>query len=161
MQTALAGHRAFFIRREAFDVPDRQKEVGKRERHSAEHCAHDARPALGSIQMHDVRELVGEDDPQPIVGMPDEVRSRRPCGCDDDRVAGERHGVAIRKLGLIDQDDVRERRRLRAERPLQCVPRFLGNRCETRGQTILALMKIDHEVVGWQDAEAINRIEKR
>src|SRR5207302_6902890 len=90
MEAAFTRYDALFVGREPFDLPDREKKIRKGEWHPSKRAADDTRPALGSIEVHDVRELVREDQAQPIVGIADEIGSGRPDRCDDDRVARKR-----------------------------------------------------------------------
>src|SRR5262249_59398079 len=96
VETSLPGDGAFFERGEALDLPRREKQVGKRDDVAAEDRADAARPALGSIEMDDVRELMREDELQPVVGR--ELRSLRPRRVDDDRVVGKGRGVAVGQI---------------------------------------------------------------
>ena len=116
VQPPLAGERAFFIRREAFDLPDRQIQVRKTDRHAAEEPPDRSRPALRSIEVNDVRELVCEDQAQPIVDLANELVSCRPGGRHDDGVVRHRRRGAVGQFRLIDEHDVGPRRRLHAER---------------------------------------------
>ena len=63
-----------------------------------------------------MREFVGEDEPQPVVGLADVLDAGRPDRGHDDRVVGKRRRESVGQLGLVDEDDVGMRRRLHAGR---------------------------------------------
>ncbi len=161
MQSSLARNRAFFIRREAFDLPDRQIQIREDEGLASEHGTQRARPALRSIEMRDVRELVGEHEPQPVVEVADELRPGRPRGVDHDRVVGHGRGRAVGLLGLIDENNMRQRRRPDAQRLLQSPPGILGDDAESAGESIFALVEMDDEMRRAQRAKPERGIEQR
>ena len=154
-----AGDRALLVGRQPLDLPRRQIQIRKRVRRAAEDPARDARPPLRPIEVDDVCELVREGEAQPVVEH--ELRRRRPHRVDDDRVVGQRRGVAVRELGLIGEDDVRQTRRDDAERPLQRAPRLLGDCREPPGGALLIPIEVDDEVLGREDAECQRGIEPR
>ena len=108
MEAALAAarHRTLLVSREPFNVPRRQEEIRKGHRRTAEDAAQHARPRFGTIEVDDVRELVGEDQPKPVVGLADEVRAGGPRRGDHDHVVGNRRREAVREFRLIDQNHV-------------------------------------------------------
>src|SRR4051812_31504182 len=61
MEAPFAGDRALLVRRQAFDLPRRQEQIRKRKRRTAENTAEHPGPAFRSIEVDDMRELVGED----------------------------------------------------------------------------------------------------
>ena len=77
VQAARGGDRALFVGGETLDLPRRQKQIGKRIRQAAEDASNKAGPSLRPIEMDDVRELVREGQPQPVVGVADELPSGR------------------------------------------------------------------------------------
>jgi hypothetical protein len=90
--------------------------------------------------MNDVGELVGEDHLQPVIGT-EQVGPGRPHRVQSDRVSRQRRGVAVRKLGLVDEYDVRARRQRRAELLRERLPGGFGNPRESSGKPVLTLMK--------------------
>ena len=153
VQPSFARHHALFVHRKAFNLPDWQKEVRKGQRHAAEHAADGARPSKGSIEMEDVRVLVRENEPEPVVGEPDEIASGRPCGGDEDGVVRHRRCQPVGQLGLIDEHDVCLWRRRDAERLLQGAPRLLGDRRQSSGGARFSLVEVDDEVRSRQGPE--------
>ncbi len=109
-----AGDRTLLVRRQTFDLPLRQKDVRERNRRAAEDPSNDPRPAFRAIEVDDVRELVREDQTQPVI----EIRagSRRRHGVQDHGVVRHRRGVAIEQLGLVRQHHPRPARRGQTER---------------------------------------------
>ena len=130
MQAPLTCDDAFLVRREPFDLPQRQEDVGKYVERPTDDPARDPRPAFRAIEVHDVRELVDEREPQPVVEI--ELRARRPHGVDDDRVVRHRGRVAVREFALVGEHDVGDRRRAHAERTLEPAPCVLGDRGRRR-----------------------------
>src|SRR5205823_9926036 len=72
MHAPFARQSAFFVGRQPLDLPDGQIEIRERHVDASEDATDDARPSFRSIEMHDVRELVREDKPQPVLGVSDE-----------------------------------------------------------------------------------------
>ncbi len=68
VQPSFAGDRAFFVGRQPLDLPRWQEQIRKGDDGSSEDVSHDPRPAFRPIQVHDVRELVGDHQAQPVVG---------------------------------------------------------------------------------------------
>src|SRR5262245_37113825 len=64
-----AGLRALFVSRDPFDLPGRQVQIWKRDGRSTEYGTHRSGPAHRPIEVHDVRELVHEDEAQPVVDV--------------------------------------------------------------------------------------------
>ena len=159
VQPSFSGDRALFVRRQSLDLPGRQEEIWKRVGRASEDRARHPRPAFGSIEVHDVRELVREDQAQPVLRLG--VRSGRGHGVEDHGVVRDRRRVAVEQLGLIRQDDPGHRRRRDAERTQKRAPRVLGDARQPLRQALLASMEVDDEVFGRQPAEAQRRIDKR
>ncbi len=67
METAFSRDRALFISGQPLHLPERQEQIRECVRRAPEDVARDARPPFGSIEMHDVRELVREQEPQPVI----------------------------------------------------------------------------------------------
>jgi hypothetical protein len=158
MHPAGAGDRALLVGGEAFDLPGRQEQVRKRDRRPPEDRSHGARPAFGSIEVHDVRELVGQHQPQPVFDV--EIGARRPHRVDDDRVVGQRGRVAVGEVRLIGEHHVGAARRRHRQRLLERAPRLFGDDRQPLRQRVLPLVKVDDEVLGRQAAEAERRIER-
>ena len=68
-----ACQRTLLVGRQPLDLPCRQIEIRKCDVDAPEDAADDARPSFRSIEMHDVGELVREDEAQPVLGVPDEL----------------------------------------------------------------------------------------
>ncbi len=159
-QAPFAGDGAFFVGREAFDLPGRQIEIRKGKRHAPKDIPDYARPALRTIEVRDMRELMGKHQPQPVVLVADQFRTGGPRGGQHDSVVGDRCGRPSRLLGLIREDDVREQRRLHVEPLPDRLPRLFRDDSETTREAILALVKIDDEVRRSDRAKAEGRVEK-
>ncbi len=109
--------------------------------------------------MDDVRELVGENEPKPVVGV--EFRTWWPGRIDHDGVVGQRRCVAVRQVGLVGDDDMRHPRRAATEPPVDLCPCFFSDGGQIGCQPCTALIEIDAEVRGWLDPEPERRIEPR
>ena len=107
-----------------------------------------------------MRELVREDEPQPV-GRLQVVRPGRPRGRDDDRVAREERDVAAEEIRLVDDDHVGHARRRRAEWPSERTPGVLCDNSQALSQSVFTLMEVDDEVLGAQRPETIGGIEGR
>ena len=156
----LAGEGAFLVRRDAFDLPDRKIQVRKRDRRAAKNVPEHPGKTFGSIEVHDMGELVREHEVQPIVDVADEFVSGRPGGRDDDGIVRHRRGGSVGKLGLIDEHDVRSCRRRDPEPFAERRPGLFRNSGEPARERFSALVEMDGEMVRADRAKPQRRIEK-
>jgi hypothetical protein len=154
---ALTRHPTLLERREPFDLPGRQEEIGEHQRRASEDPAHAAHEAPRSIEMQDVRVLVGERDLQPVGRVADRFLTRRRHGGDLDRIVWKRVRPAVRHVGLIDEDHLHPAAR-HPERRLELRAQALRDRGEPARQRVLALVGVDVEVRGPVGAETETRI---
>ena len=119
-------HDALLVGGKSLDLPLRQKEVREGQWDPAEDPADDLRPSDRPIEVHHVRELVDENEAQPVIGLSDELGAGRPRGSDDNRVVGKGSGKTIGQLSLVGQDDVRLLRHAQAKASFGIAPDLFG-----------------------------------
>ena len=159
VQPSFARDRALLVGREPLDLPLRQEDVGEGVRRASEDISSDPRPAFGAIEVDDVRELVREEQAQPVVRL--RVRSRRRDRVEDHGVVRHRRRVAVEQLGLIGEHDLRPARGGHAQPPLERAPGVLGDDGQALREPVLALVEVDDEMLGRKGAEAERGIEER
>ena len=130
----------------ALDLPERQRQVGKRDPGPPEHGARDPGPSDRSIQVQHVRVLVREDVGEPVVRVADRVGSGRRHGDQFNGVPRDHRRRAVRLVVLVHEDDVGAAGRGRPERRHQRVVDALDDGREPRGGGVLVLMEVDQEV---------------
>ena len=79
VHAAEPGDRALLVGRDPLDLPRGQEQVGKRQRRPPEDRSRDSRPSFRPIEVHHVRKLVGEDQPQPVVEVDTRRLTASPC----------------------------------------------------------------------------------
>src|SRR5688572_30551910 len=143
--------------RNSVDHSSRQREVRIEEGQTAEDVTKAAKPAAGLLQMDDMRVLVGEHQPQPVVRVADEtLRCRRHCG-DFDEVERNHRRPTVRLIGLIDEDDVHAAARSSDVR-VQVPCNFFGDAREALRERLLALMVMNVESWCRQRSETESRV---
>ena len=94
------------VHREALDHPGRSEDVRKEVGGAAEHAAAEAGNAAGRLEVHDVGELVGEDEAQPALEVAEVVGSVGRHRTDVHEGIGHGGGVAVRVVVGVEQDDL-------------------------------------------------------
>ncbi len=136
--------RALVVRRDAFNLPEREKQIRKEHRGPAEHAAKAADPPAGLVEVHDVRVLVREHQAEPVIGVPNRAVARRRGSRDLDQVVRRRRRPAVREVGLIHEDDVHAAAR-RAELRAELAGNLLGNARQAARERFLTLVEVDIE----------------
>ena len=94
--------------------------------------------------MHDVRVLVREYEPEPVVRVADQAFATRTRRADLDQVVGNGRCPPVRKVVLADQDHLHTPRR-RAEGSIQRRGDFFGYSRQADRVRFFALMEVDVE----------------
>ena len=98
-----------------------------------------------ALEMDDVRVLVREDQPQPVVVLPIMLSPRRRRGGDLDRVVGDRRRPAVRQIGLVDEDDLHAVRAAGRDVSSSAPRTSSAIAASRRAMRFLALVKVDVE----------------
>ena len=106
IHAALPCLRALLERCDAFDRPQRQRQIGEEHRVSSERPLEAADPSKRSAQVNDVRVLVCEDQPQPVVCVRNRALAVRSGRADLDQVVRDGRGPPVWQVALVHQHNV-------------------------------------------------------
>jgi len=106
VHAAGAGDVALVEHGEAFGDPRRLVLVGKEERRAAEHILREAPPAARAIQVEHVRELVRDDQLEPIIVVAERHDIEAGARIHEDAVGGVRRGGPIGEIDVVGDDEV-------------------------------------------------------
>src|SRR5204863_1071822 len=99
--------------------------------------------------------------PQPVVGSAKEVRPGRAGGGEKHRVVGKRCRPSVRQLRLVGEDDVRAAWRSGSKRLADPRPDVFGDRRESQGEVIFALMVVKEKMFRRQYSKLERRVKQR
>ena len=144
IHAALPCLRALLERCNAFDRPQRQRQIGEEHRVSPERPLEAADPSKRSAQVNDVRVLVCEDQPQPVVCVRNRALAVGSGGADLDQVVRDGRGPPVWQVALVHQHNVHAPG-CGPERPIERRRDILGYQREPARSFLLALVKVDVE----------------